>query len=126
MGKQTGRRYAVKSAGALALGICTTAFILSGCAADAWHNSHKTAEDVKADHKTCNAQAEDATLTRARKQRADYNPLPTPGTQPGLSRGETPVQLAERGANEKDFARQFADCMESKGYSRGIDKDKQP
>lgn len=125
MAKQTGRGYAVKSASMFVLGICAAA-LLSGCADDAWQNAHKSAQEAKADHDKCNAQAEDATLLRARRQRADYNPVPTPGTMPGLSRGETPVQLAERSSNERGFAQQFAACMESKGYSRGKDKDKQP
>lgn len=110
------------------LGICALflSSALAGCANDGWVNARKSAQDVKADHEKCNAQAEDATLLRARRQRADYNPVPTPGTMPGLSRGETPVQLAERSENERGFAQQFADCMESKGYVRGKDKDKQP
>ncbi len=122
--KQTGRRYAVKPRGVITLGICALILpgVLSGCADTAWYNSHKNAQEAKADIAKCNAQAEDATLSRARRQRADYNPVPTPGTMPGLSRGETPVQLAERSSNERDFGRQLEDCMESKGYSRGKDK----
>ena len=108
------------------LGICSVALLLAGCADDGWRNARKSPQDVKADHEKCNAQAEDATLLRSRRQRADYNPLPAPGTQPGYYRGETPVQLADRSENERSFGQQFAECMESKGYSRGVDKDKQP
>ncbi len=124
MAKQTGQRYAVKPASVFALAL--TGLLLAGCADDRWVNTHKSAQEAKADEATCNARAEDATLSRNRKQRADYSPLPAPGSQTGLSRGETPLQLADRGADVKDFSKQFADCMESKGYAKGQDRDKLP
>jgi hypothetical protein len=117
--KQTGRRCAVKTARAIALIMsCAAGLALAGCAGEQWYNPRKSAQEASADEATCNARAEDAALIRARKQRADYR-MPAPATEPGLSRGETPMELVDRNDTTKDFTKQFENCMTSKGYTLG-------
>lgn len=120
MAKQTGPAYGVKSGITADLArltvVCAVAALLSACAST-WHNPHKSAQEAAADEKTCSADAEDAALARASRQRVDYRRGQEP--LPGLNRGETPMQLHERVDTEDTFHRQFEDCMKSKGYSQG-------
>jgi hypothetical protein len=122
--KQTGRRRKVKAQGLVFVTICC-ALALASCAASEWHHPRKSAAEAEADENTCNKLAEDAALTRARRQRADYR-MPKPVTETGYYRGETSMQLADRGDTTKNFEKSLADCMTSKGYTQGSAQNGKP
>lgn len=117
--KQTGLPRPVKAV----LGLTAIALALSSCSTDHWHRADKTPQETAADFKACNDRVEEATLSRAGKQRASYtastaarppNGLPT-GT--GSNVGETPMQLHDRVTAETNFDAQVRTCMTDKGYS---------
>ncbi len=123
MAKQTGPSRAVKGSGirahyqsfALVTG-CICLLALAGCAS-AWQNPRKSAEEARTDERACSERAEENALTRAGRQRADYRTgYPTP--QPGMSRGETPMEMLNRRTTQDDYTKDFEDCMSSKGYTQ--------
>ena len=120
MAKQTGRGCGVKSMPSLAISRLAAAgamiALLSGCAST-WHNPAKSPEEARADEQQCAADAEDITLTRASQQKIDYGHTPDP--MPGMSRGETPIQMQDRVKTENAYTREFESCMSSKGYTQG-------
>lgn len=122
MAKQTGPSRAVKKKeyGARRLiglaGALLCAMAVSSCAST-WHHPKKNAEEAAADEKACAQRAEENALARAGRQRADYR-LGTPSPYPGMSRGESPMELHDRRATQDDYTSDFEDCMTSKGYSR--------
>ena len=89
--------------------------LLSACGT-AWHNAAKSPQEAKADERVCAGEAEDTALTRASRQRVDYG-AKSP-VQPGMQRGETPMQLVDRTRTEDTYRRDFESCMRSKGYSQ--------
>jgi len=120
--KQTGRRCGVKGserpclmqfavAGALLA-------LISGCAST-WHNPGKSSQEASADEKLCAVEAEDTALTRAARQKVDYNQNRQGNLNAGLNRGETPMQLAERSRTVDVYSREFESCMRTKGYTQG-------
>lgn len=119
MAKQTGRACAVKCASStartqvavLAVGLG----LLSACGTP-WQNPGKSPQQARADERICAAEAEETALTRAARQRVDYGS--TSPTQPGMRRGETPMQLVDRTRTEDTYQRDFASCMRSKGYTQ--------
>ncbi|MBY0510047.1 MAG: hypothetical protein K2P94_07820 [Rhodospirillaceae bacterium] len=123
MAKQTGPAYAVKGAIALTLtrlaAGCAVAVLLAACGST-WHNAAKNPQEAAADEKQCSADAEDAALARAARQRVDYGAR-APG-MPGMNRGETPMQMHERVGTEDVFHKQLESCMKSKGYTQGTAK----
>ena len=137
MAKQTGPRYLVK--GTMMAGIaqhrrifvptaaliasCSIMFALSACADASWQNPRRDATEARADEQACNDRAEEAALKRAGRQRANYE-VPRPTVEPGLSRGKTPMQLAERAETSNDFEREMKNCMTSKGYTLGPPEDR--
>lgn len=123
MAKQTGRECGVKSAvRAARFGMAGLHFIagaalicLAGCAST-WINPAKSAQDAKADDRACSAEAEETALTRAAQQKVEYRKQSS--IQPGMNRGETPMQMVDRTRTEDTYTRDFESCMRSKGYSR--------
>lgn len=121
MAKQTGPLHAVKKKqhllrrGLLVVGLGALT-VTSGCAS-AWHHPRKEGVEAAADERECSQRAEDNALTRAGRQRADYR-LGTPDPNPGMSRGENPMQMLNRRETQDDFGRDFENCMTSKGYSK--------
>jgi hypothetical protein len=89
--------------------------LLSGCGT-AWNNANKSPQEAKADARVCAAEAEETALARASRQRVDYGA--TSPTQPGMRRGETPMQLVDRTRTEDTYQRDFGSCMRSKGYTQ--------
>lgn len=113
--KQTGPAWAVKAlAGALPL--LTAALLLTACAGG-WVNPNKTPAEMKADEAACNTQAEEDTLARSGRARADYGA--PPGGPTAGSFGRSPMEMHDRDAATQDFRSGFDVCMESKGYTRG-------
>ena len=126
MAKQTGPLNAVKEkqrpparpfvrAVGIAAGLCVLA-VTAGCAS-AWHHPRKEGAEAAADERECAHRAEENALSRAGRQRADYR-LGTPTPLPGMSRGETPMEMLDRRETQDDYGRDFENCMTSKGYSR--------
>lgn len=123
MANQTGPVQAVKKkqhlrgrAALVSLGLGMT-LMMSACASG-WHHPRKEGAEAAADERECAQRAEDNALTRAGRQRADYR-LGTPDPNPGMSRGETPMQMLDRRETQDGYGRDFENCMSSKGYSKG-------
>jgi len=112
VGKQTGRGCAVKGAWLFA---AVTLTMLSACASP-WVNSAKSPQETKADERTCVAEAEETALASASRQRVEYG-RKSP-VQPGMSRGETPMEMVDRTRTENTYQRDFESCMRSKGYAQ--------
>ncbi len=110
MAKQTGRRYGVKSA------LAAVALMALGACASTWVNPSKSSEEARADYKTCASEAEETALARSSQQRVDYGR--TSPVQPGMSRGENPMQMVDRKETEDTYTRDFESCMRSRGYSQ--------
>ena len=91
--------------------------MISACASS-WHHPRKEGAEAAADERECAKRAEENALTRAGRQRADYR-LGTPDPNPGMSRGETPMQMLDRRETQDGYGRDFENCMSSKGYSKG-------
>ena len=112
MPKQTGPQHWVKARGWSAAALALAAVTMSGCAADQWYNAKKSADEISADTRACNAMAQEDTLQRRGKDRFNYGggmPAPQPpntiptGQQANL--GETPMQLHDRVTTEKKIGR---------------------
>ena len=122
MAKQTGPTHAVKekrgSARRLLLCAAGLAALLAnaGCASP-WHHPRREGAEAAADERECAQRAEENALQRAGRQRADYR-LGTPDPNPGMSRGETPMQMVDRRETQDGYGRDFESCMTSKGYSK--------
>lgn len=127
MAKQTGPLHGVKKkersrgralfrTGVLAAGLAALV-VTSGCASP-WHHPRKQGPEAAADERECSQRAEENALARAGRQRADYR-LGTPDPNPGMSRGESPMQMLDRRATEDTYGRDFENCMTSKGYAKG-------
>lgn len=93
-----------------------TALAIAGCGST-WHHPNRDAAATAADERACAQRAEENALTRAGRQRADYR-LGTPAPLPGMSRGETPMEMLDRRATQDDYGRDFEDCMTSRGYTQ--------
>lgn len=125
--KQTGPAYGVKGAmsPSLSRGLvrlaagCAMAVLLAACGST-WHNPAKNPQEAAIDEKQCSNDAQDAALARASRQRETYGARPP--SMPGMSRGETPMQMHERVGTEDVFHKQFESCMRSKGYAQGTSK----
>ncbi len=119
MAKQTGRSGGVKCASTLTsyAVILMTCTGLAACGSS-WHNPVKTPQEAAADEKACSEDAEEATFARTAQQKVEYG-RGTAGALPGMSRGETPMQLQDRARTEDMFTRDFESCMKSKGYYQG-------
>ena len=119
MAKQTGRVGAVKCASRAALiqilALGAGLGLLSACGTP-WHSASKSPQEAKADARLCATEAEETALARASRQRVDYGS--TSPTQPGMRRGETPMQLVDRTRTEDTYQRDFESCMRSKGYTQ--------
>jgi hypothetical protein len=119
--KQTGPLRAVKKKhgflrhGLLIVGLSAIA-VTAGCAST-WNHPRKVGAEAAADERECSQRAEENTLQRRGRERADYR-LGTPDPNPGMSRGETPMQMLDRRETQDDFSRDFENCMTSKGYSK--------
>ena len=112
--KQSGPAGTVKALGLLLA--ATAAFpLLSGCAG-AWVNPGKTPADTKADEAACSREAEEDSLARAGRPRADYAP---PGGPTAGNLGRSPMEMRDRDAVAQDFNGGVERCMEAKGYTRG-------
>ena len=118
MAKQSGRAYRVKTAyrssprrvlAAAALAL------LAGCAST-WINPARSPEEARVDYKSCASEAEETALARSSQQRVDYGR--TSPVQPGMNRGENPMQMIDRMQTEDTYTRDFESCMRSKGYSQ--------
>lgn len=122
MAKQTGPLHAVKKKqhllhrGLLAAAGLAVLAVTAGCAST-WHHPRKEGAEAAADERECSQRAEENTLQRAGRERADFR-LGTPEPNPGMSRGETPMQMLDRRATQDSFSRDFENCMTSKGYSK--------
>lgn len=123
MANQTGPVQAVKKkqqllgrAARIAVGL-GVALAITGCASN-WHHPRKEGAEAAADERECAQRAEENALTRAGRQRADYR-LGTPDPNPGMSRGETPMQMLDRRETQDGYGRDFENCMSSKGYNKG-------
>jgi hypothetical protein len=121
--KQTGPLHAVKKKQRLlhrglfaAAGLAALA-VTSGCAST-WSHPRREGAEAAADERECSQRAEENALQRRGRERADYR-LGTPDPNPGMSRGETPMQMLDRRETQDDFGRDFENCMTSKGYSKG-------
>ena len=88
----------------------------AGCASP-WHHPRREGAEAAADERECAQRAEENALQRAGRQRADYR-LGTPDPNPGMSRGETPMQMVDRRETQDGYGRDFESCMTSKGYSK--------
>jgi hypothetical protein len=118
--KQTGRGYGVKcvrSLAAMRLAAAGTLLVLLGACASTWHNSGKTPAEAKADEQQCANDAQDITFTRTAQDRITYGHDTDP--LPGMSRGETPIQMQDRVKTENAYTHEFESCMTSKGYTQG-------
>jgi len=122
--KQTGplhavkaKRHALRRAAARAAAGLGLIALISGCAST-WHHPRKAGAEAAADERDCTQRAEENALSRAGRQRADYR-LGTPEPLPGMSRGESPMQMLDRRATQDDYGRDFESCMTSRGYSKG-------
>ncbi len=91
--------------------------LVSGCAST-WHNPAKSPEEARADEQHCASDAEDITFTRENRQKVEYGHEGT-DPLPGMSRGETPIQMQDRVKTENAYTREFESCMSSKGYTQG-------
>jgi hypothetical protein len=122
MAKQTGHGCAVKSVQRLSLArytaLGTLLLLVSGCAST-WHHPAKSPQEASADEKLCATEAEDTALTRAARQKVDYERMQQNSPIASNGRGETPMQLADRGHTEDVYAREFQSCMRRKGYTQG-------
>lgn len=107
---QRARRMAAVGAG-LAL------LVAAGGCASTWHHPTKSGAEAAADERTCSQRAEENALSRAGRARADYR-LGTPAPLPGMSRGETPMEMLDRHETQDDYTRDFESCMTSRGYTR--------
>ncbi len=121
MAKQTGPLHAVKKKQrflrcGLLIASLAALTVTSGCAST-WHHPRKEGAEAAADERECSQRAEENVLTRTGRQRADYR-LGTPDPNPGMSRGENPMQMHDRRETQDDFGRDFENCMTSKGYSK--------
>ncbi len=121
MAKQTGPLRAVKGkqrvvarAIYLAIGL-GVAFVTAGCAST-WTHPRKQGPEAAADERECAQRAEENALARAGRQRSTYGTSMDPN--PGMSRGETPMQMLDRTQTRDDYSRDFEGCMTSKGYSK--------
>lgn len=103
--------------GRAALVSVALAMTVAGCTSN-WHHPRKVGAEAAADERDCAQRAEENALTRAGRQRADYR-LGTPDPNPGMSRGETPMQMLDRRETQDSYGRDFENCMSSKGYSKG-------
>lgn len=119
--KQTGPLQAVKGKQRLlgrailfAAGLGMLA-VTAGCAST-WTHPRKQGAEAAADERECSQRAEEAALMRAGRQRATYGASLDPN--PGMSRGETPMQMLDRTQTQDDYGRDFENCMTSKGYSK--------
>jgi hypothetical protein len=118
MAKQTGREYGVKSTYrrvSRLTGYFLAAAALAACATT-WTNPTKSPDEARVDYKSCASEAEETALARASTQRVDYGR--TSPVQPGMNRGENPMQLVDRMQTENTYERDFESCMRSKGYSQ--------
>lgn len=97
-------------------GLCLGATLV-GCASP-WHHPRKAGAEAAADERECAQRAEENTLQRAGRQRADYR-LGTPDPNPGMSRGPTPMQMLDRRQTQDSYGRDFENCMTGKGYTKG-------
>jgi hypothetical protein len=119
--KQSGPLHAVKKKhrllrrGLLVVGLSAFA-VTAGCAST-WTHPRKAGAEAAADERECSQRAEENTLQRRGRERADYR-LGTPDPNPGMSRGETPMQMLDRRETQDDFTRDFENCMTSKGFSK--------
>lgn len=95
------------------------AAMLAGCAG-AWTNPSKTPEEARADETQCSQEAEQDSLLRAGRTRADFGAPPGGPTAGNL--GPSPMQMKERDSVTRDFRSGMDICMESKGYTRGKPK----
>lgn len=122
MAKQTGRACWVKGAERKGLGqfavLGALLALVSGCAST-WHNPGKSPQEAAADEKFCATEAEDTALTRASRQKVDYDRIQGSSPIPANTRGETPMQLADRARTEDTYTREFELCMRTKGYTQG-------
>jgi len=120
--KQTGRGCGVKGAERIGVGrlavLGALLTLVSGCAST-WHNPGKSPQEAAADEKFCSTEAEDTALTRASRQKVDYDRLQGSSPIPATTRGETPMQLADRARTEDVYTREFESCMRTKGYTQG-------
>jgi hypothetical protein len=119
--KQTGPLQAVKGkqrylrqAILFAAGLSVLA-VTAGCAGT-WTHPRKQGAEAAADERECAQRSEENALARAGRQRATYGTPMDPN--PGMSRGETPMQMLDRTQTQDDYGRDFEGCMTSKGYSR--------
>lgn len=119
--KQTGPSHVVKKKqrtvsrtafAVVALGLLAVA----GCAST-WHHPRKVGAEAAADERECAQRAEENVLQRAGRQQSDYR-LGTPDPNPGMSRGETPMQMHDRRETQDSYGRDFENCMTSKGYTK--------
>ena len=110
------KQHLLGRAALLSMGLGMT-LALTACASN-WHHPRKEGAEAAADERECAQRAEDNALTRAGRQRADYR-LGTPDPNPGMSRGETPMQMLDRRETQDSYGRDFDNCMSSKGYSKG-------
>jgi hypothetical protein len=119
--KQTGPLHAVKEKQlrrALLVAAGLSAFVATAGCASSWQHPRKEGAEAAADERDCAQRAEENVLQRAGRQRADYR-LGTPDPNPGMSRGETPMQMLDRRETQDSYGRDFENCMTSKGYSKG-------
>lgn len=96
--------------------MCLVTTTLTACTTR-WENSKKSPEQAAADETACTQRAEQNALLRAGKPRVDYM-FGRPNAMPGMSRGETPMEMVERTRTEGDYGRDFDGCMIAKGYVR--------
>jgi hypothetical protein len=87
---------------------------LAACAAG-WVNSDKTPAEVKADKTTCNDEAQEDALMRSGEPRSGYG---IPAGPSGGGSAQNPMDMEHREAITNSFDQLYADCMESKGYTR--------
>ncbi|MGE3333742.1 MAG: hypothetical protein AB7I36_08870 [Rhodospirillaceae bacterium] len=121
MAKQTGPLQAVKGNRRLlgrailfAAGLGALA-VIAGCASG-WTHPRKQGAEAAADERECSQRAEENVLARIGRQRSTYGSSMDPN--PGMSRGETPMQMLDRTQTQDDYGRDFENCMTSKGYSK--------
>jgi hypothetical protein len=112
--KQTGPAGTVKAL-RLLIAAAMALSLLSGCASP-WVNSSKTAAEAQADEAACSREAEEDSLARAGKPRADYAP---PGGPTAGNLGRSPMEMRDRDAVSRDFNGGVDRCMEAKGYTHG-------
>ncbi len=114
MAKQTGPGCGVKvGRAATVAAVVAIAALISGCGST-WQHPHKSAKEMALDERICVVQSEEDAMARAAKQQETYGARP--GPNPGLNRGESPLEMHDRVHTEADFNRAFENCMTSKGY----------